>query len=165
MLNWYHYIKWVIFQSHIPVVEEIKVDSDLSNYATKSDLKNAACFNTSDFAKKDDFASIKSNIDKLNIDILGKVSSGLNCSKSKADRLDIHKLKPVPIDIKKLSKKKNHMQRNYIWNPAACIYENGKYLRSTIGDLVITCNGIIKATKTVQTKSSSTNFYISLAFY
>ena len=51
------------------------------------------------------------------------------------------------------------MQRN-IWNPATCICENGKYLRRTIGDSVITCNGIIKATKTVQRKSSSTNFYI-----
>ena len=57
------------------------------------------------------------------------------------------------------------MSRNYIRNPATCICENGKYLRSTIGDSVITCNGIIKATKTVQTKSSSTNFYILLAFY
>ena len=56
------------------------------------------------------------------------------------------------------------MQGNYIWNPATCICENGKYLRSSIGDSVITCNGIIKATKTVQTKSSSTNFYILLAF-
>ena len=92
MLDWYHYIKWVIFQSHIPVVKEIKVDSDLSNYATKSDLKNAAGFDTSDFAKKDDLASTKSNIDKLNIDILGKVSSGLNCSKSKVDRSDVDKI-------------------------------------------------------------------------
>ena len=132
----------------------------MSNYATKSDLKNAAGFDTSDFAKKDDLASIKSNID-----ILGKVSSGLNCSKSKVDRSAVDKLKPVPIDIKKLSKKKHHMQRNYIRNPATCICENGKYLRSTIGDSVIMCNGIIKATKTVQTKSSSTNFYILLAFY
>ena len=56
------------------------------------------------------------------------------------------------------------MQGNYIWNPATCICENGKYLRSSIGDSVITCNGIIKATKTVQTRSSSTNFYILLAF-
>ena len=44
-------------------------------------------------------------------------------------------------------------------------FENGKYLRSTIDDSVITSNGIIKATKTVQTKSSSINFYILLAFY
>ena len=137
----------------------------MSNYATKSDLKNAAGFDTSDFAKKDDLASIKSNVDKLNIDILGKVSSGLSCSKSKVDRSDVDKLKPVPIDIKKLSKKKHHMSRNYIQNPATCICENGKYLRSTIGDSVIMCNGIIKATKTVQTKSSSTNVYILLAFY
>ena len=31
---------------------EIKVELDLSNYATKSDLKNATVVNTSDFVKK-----------------------------------------------------------------------------------------------------------------
>ena len=32
----------------------VKIDLDLSNYATKTDLKNAAGFDTQDFAKKTD---------------------------------------------------------------------------------------------------------------
>ena len=35
------------------------------------------------------------------------------------------------------------------WNPTACTCENGKYLGSTIGDSVITCDGIIEAAKTI----------------
>ena len=42
----------------------IKVELDLTNYATKSDLKNATGFDTSKIAKDVDFASLKSNIDK-----------------------------------------------------------------------------------------------------
>ena len=34
----------------------VKVEIDLSNYATKADLKNAAGVNTLDFAKKTDLA-------------------------------------------------------------------------------------------------------------
>ena len=43
--------KWVIFQV-IVIVKEIEVELDLSNYATKSDLKNATGVDTSQFAKK-----------------------------------------------------------------------------------------------------------------
>ena len=32
--------------------EKVKVELDLSNYATKRGLKNATCVDTSDFAKK-----------------------------------------------------------------------------------------------------------------
>ena len=39
-----------------------KVELYLSNYATKSDLKNATGIDTSKFAKKIDFASLKSNV-------------------------------------------------------------------------------------------------------
>ena len=38
---------------------KIKVELDLSNYATKSELKNAIGVDTSDFAKKVDLASLK----------------------------------------------------------------------------------------------------------
>ena len=34
------YLNWVIFQNHVPIVK-IKVELDLSNYATKSDLQQA----------------------------------------------------------------------------------------------------------------------------
>ena len=43
--------KWVIFQV-IVIVKEIEVELDLSNYATKSDLKNATGVDTSQFTKK-----------------------------------------------------------------------------------------------------------------
>ena len=38
--------------------ERVKVESDLSNYATKSDLKNATGVATSTFAKKVDLARL-----------------------------------------------------------------------------------------------------------
>ena len=45
----------------------MKVELDLSNYATKTDLKNATGIDTSKFSKKDDLANLKSNVDKLDI--------------------------------------------------------------------------------------------------
>ena len=49
---------------------KVKVELDLSNYVTITDLKNAAGFDTSYFAKKTNLASLKSIVDKLNIDKL-----------------------------------------------------------------------------------------------
>ena len=47
---------------------------------------------------------------------------------------------------------KHHIYKKaYIWNPAACSCENGKYLASIINDSVITCDEIMKETKTVPT--------------
>ena len=53
--------------------ENLKVELDLSNYATKTDLKNAAGVDTLKFTKKVDVASLKSNVDKLDIDKLKNV--------------------------------------------------------------------------------------------
>ena len=50
--------------------DRVKVELDLSNYATKADLKNATGVDTSKFAKKIDSADLKSNFDKLDIDKL-----------------------------------------------------------------------------------------------
>ena len=52
------------------LVANEKVEIDLANYATKTDLKNATKLNTSDFAKKIDLAHLKSDVDKLDIDEL-----------------------------------------------------------------------------------------------
>ena len=38
---------------------KVKVELDFSNYATKTDLKNATGIDTSSFAKKVDLASLK----------------------------------------------------------------------------------------------------------
>ena len=81
----------------------VKVEVDMSNYATKADLKNATGVNTSKFAEKVDLASLKSNVDKLDIDKLKNVPSNSGNWKSKADKLDVDKLSPVPVDLSKLS--------------------------------------------------------------
>ena len=59
----------------------MNVQIDLSNYATKADIKNIAHVDTSRFALKTNLASLKTEFDKLDID----------------------KLVPVPIDLRKLS--------------------------------------------------------------
>ena len=46
----------------------VKVELDLSNYATKADLKTAAGVDTSRFARKVDLANLRSNVEKLDID-------------------------------------------------------------------------------------------------
>ena len=48
----------------------INVKVDLSNYAAKSDLKNATGVDTSKLAEKFDLASLKAEIDKINVDKL-----------------------------------------------------------------------------------------------
>ena len=58
----------------------INVKVDLSNYATKTDLKNVTHVDTSSFALKTNLASLKTEVDKLDID----------------------KLVPFPIDLSKL---------------------------------------------------------------
>ena len=50
---------------------------------------------------------------------------------------------------------KNICEKDYIWNPAICSCENGKYLAIIIDDSVITCDEIIDAE---ETKIVTTNF-------
>ena len=59
----------------------INIKVDLSNYATKTGLKNVRYVDTSSFALKTNLATLKTEVDKLEID----------------------KLVPVPIDLSKLS--------------------------------------------------------------
>ena len=60
---------------------DIKVELDLSNYATKTDLKIVTHVDVSSFVSKTNLASLKSEVDKTDVD----------------------KLKTVPIDLAKLS--------------------------------------------------------------
>ena len=61
-----------------PLGLNVKVELDLSNYATKADLKNATGVDTFEFAKKVDLASLKSEIDKLDIGKLETTSVDLS---------------------------------------------------------------------------------------
>ena len=73
----------------------MKVELDLSNYATKADLKNATGVDTLKFAKKVDLASLKSEIDKF----------------------DIGKLETTSVDLSKLSDAvKNEVVRNTLYD-------------------------------------------------
>ena len=59
----------------------------MSTYATKSHLKNATGVDTSKFAKTIDLASLKTTVDKLDIDKFENVPTNLKHLKSKVDKL------------------------------------------------------------------------------
>ena len=59
------------FHSHFG--ENIKVKIDMSNYATKTDIKNISHVDNSSFALKTNLANLKTEVDKLDIDILAPV--------------------------------------------------------------------------------------------
>ena len=72
----------------------IKEELDMSSYVTKTDLKNVTHVGVSSFASKTNLASLKTEVDKLDVD----------------------KLTPVPNDIAKLSNviKKRCCQKDLI---------------------------------------------------
>ena len=73
---------------------------DLSNYATKTDLKNATGVDTSNLAAKSDLVNLKAEVDKLDIN---NVPTNLSNSKGKVDKLDIEKFETTPVDLSELS--------------------------------------------------------------
>ena len=64
-----------------PFGGDINVKVDLSNYATKADIKSISHVDTSSFALKTNLANLTTKVDKL----------------------DINKLVPLPVDLSKLS--------------------------------------------------------------
>ena len=57
---------------------DIKVKVDLSNYATKVDIKKILHVDTSSFALKSNLANLKTKVDKLDIDKLTPVPDDLS---------------------------------------------------------------------------------------
>ena len=72
-----------------PFGGDINVKVDLSNYAAKTDIKNISHVDTSSFALRTNLASLK----------------------TEGDNLDIDKLVPVPVDLSKLSVKKDVVKK------------------------------------------------------
>ena len=66
----------------------------MSNYATKTELRNAAGV---------DLDNLKSNADKLDIYKLKNVLTNLSNLISEVDKLDVNKIALVTVDLKKLS--------------------------------------------------------------
>ena len=50
--------------------KDVKVELDLSNYATKKDLKDITHVDTSSYASKTNLAALKTEIDKIDTDKL-----------------------------------------------------------------------------------------------
>ena len=81
----------------------MNVKVNLSNYATKTDLKNISHVDTSSFALKTNLASLKTEVDKL----------------------DIGKLVPVPADLSKLSDVvKNDVAKKPLYDKLAATVNN-----------------------------------------
>ena len=64
-----------------PFGGDITVKVDLSNYATKTGLKNVTHVDVSSFALKSNLASLKTELDKLDIDTLTAVPVDLSKTK------------------------------------------------------------------------------------
>ena len=76
---------------------------ELSNYATKTDLKNVTHVDTSSFALKINLANLKTEVDKLDID----------------------KLAPVPVDLSKLSDVvKNNVVKKTVYDKLVAKVDN-----------------------------------------
>ena len=69
-----------LFNSHFG--DSIKVKIDLSNYATKIDIKNISHVNTSSFAWKANLANLKTEVDELDIDKLVPIPADLSKPKN-----------------------------------------------------------------------------------
>ena len=57
--------------------ENIKVELDLSNYATKKDIKDITHVDTSSYALKTNLATLKTEVDKIDTDTLKTVPDDL----------------------------------------------------------------------------------------
>ena len=83
--------------------ENIKVKIDLSNHATKKDIKNITHVDTSSFPLKTNLSSLKTEVDKLDID----------------------KLVPVPTDLSKLCNVvKNDVVKKTVYNKLVAKVDN-----------------------------------------
>ena len=72
-------LKWVnTFLSLKSFGRNINVKVDLSNYATKTDLKNVTHVDTSSFALKTNLTDLKTEVDKLDIDRVAPVLTDLS---------------------------------------------------------------------------------------
>ena len=75
------YYKMSYYPPYKSSSSNIKVELDLTNYATKTDLKNITQVDVSSYASKTNLAALKTEVDKIDVD----------------------KLKTTPTDLAKLS--------------------------------------------------------------
>ena len=100
-----------------PLGGKVKFELDLSNYATKTDLKNATGVGLSKFDEKVNLAHLTSDVDKSDIGKLKNLPTNLINLKSKIDKLDVDKSLPVSLDLSKLRDiAKNDVVKKDVYN-------------------------------------------------
>ena len=65
-------------KSYGPFGGDVNVKVDLSNYATKTDLKNISHVDASSYALKSNLANLKTKVDKVDIDKLTPILNDLS---------------------------------------------------------------------------------------
>ena len=96
--------------------ENIKVELDLSNYATKKDINDITHVDVSGFASKTNLAALKSEVDKIDID----------------------KLKTAPTDLAKLTNAvENDLVKKTVYNTKVTSIETqiAGLTKNTVGNL------------------------------
>ena len=117
----------------------VKVELDLTNYATKTDLKNITHVDVSSFASKTNLAALKTEVDKIDTD----------------------KLKTAPTDLAKLT----NAIENDVVKKTDTWCKTGQYLdhkncvckNNLIGRLIEECTSTINETMINNKYSSSSN--------
>ena len=88
--------------SHYPeldnhVRDKVKVVLDLLSNSTKKKKEYGIGIDISDLTAKKYFIALKAEVDKLNINKMTNLSTGLNKLKNKVDDLDVGELKMVSV--------------------------------------------------------------------
>ena len=110
----------------------VKVELDLTNYATKNDLKNITHVDVSSFASKTNLAALKSEVDKIDVD----------------------KLKTAPVDLAKLTNTiENDLVKKTVYNTKITSIETprARLTKNTVDNLAD-----ITKLKAIDTNSSVT---------
>ena len=116
-----------------PFGGDINVKVDLPNYATKADIKNISHVDSSRFALKTNLASLKAEVDKLDID----------------------KLAPVSVDLSKLSDVVKNAVKKADYNAKITKIENKvpdvsnfatKTALTTVENKILDTSGLVKKT-------------------
>ena len=125
------YYKMSYYPPYKSSSNNIKVELDLTNYATKTDLNNITHVDTSSFASKANLAALKTEVDKIDAD----------------------KLKTVPVDLAKLT--------NAVENDLVKKTVHNTKVTSVEGQLAgITKNTIDNLANTTKLKAIDTNSFV-----
>ena len=110
------YYKMSYYPPYKSSSNNIKVELDLTYYATKTDLNNITHVGTSSFASKTNLAALKTEVDKIDID----------------------KLKATPVDLAKLTNAvENDLVKKTVYNTKITIIETqiAGFTKNTVDNL------------------------------